>query len=47
MWIYYSGRGSRHNDETRDGLNTGLFRAILRRDGFVSRRMRLSLAQSL
>ena len=36
MWIYYSGRGSRHNDEVRDGWNTGLFRAILRRDGFVS-----------
>ena len=36
MWIYYSGRGSRHNDEVRDGWNTGLFRAILRRDGFIS-----------
>jgi hypothetical protein len=35
-WIYYSGRGNKHNDESRDGSNTGLFRAVLRRDGFVS-----------
>ena len=35
-WIYYSGRGNKHNDESRDGANTGLFRAVLRRDGFVS-----------
>ena len=35
-WIYYSGRGNKHNAESRDGSNTGLFRAVLRRDGFVS-----------
>lgn len=35
-WIYYGGRGHTHNETERDGSNTGLFRAILRRDGFVS-----------
>ena len=35
-WIYYSGRGHKHNVSERDGSNTGLFRAVLRRDGFVS-----------
>jgi len=35
-WIYYSGRGNLHNSTDRDGSNTGLFLATLRRDGFVS-----------
>ena len=35
-WIYYSGTGSKHNTSERNGSNTGLFRAVLRRDGFVS-----------
>jgi hypothetical protein len=35
-WIYYAGRGNRHNSADGDGSNTGLFRAVLRRDGFVS-----------
>ena len=35
-WIYYSGRGNKHNSSERDGSNTGLFRAVMRRDGFVS-----------
>ena len=35
-WIYYAGRGHTHNQTERDGSNTGLFRAVLRRDGFVS-----------
>ncbi|MCZ6633589.1 MAG: hypothetical protein O7G87_09305 [bacterium] len=35
-WIYYSGRGSHHGVANPDGSNTGLFRAVLRRDGFVS-----------
>jgi hypothetical protein len=35
-WIYYSGRGNKHNAAARDGSNTGLFRATMRRDGFVS-----------
>lgn len=35
-WIYYAGRSSKHNATARDGSNTGLFRAVLRRDGFVS-----------
>ena len=35
-WIYYGGRGDKHNEDERDGSNSGLFRAVLRRDGFVS-----------
>ena len=35
-WIYYSGRGHPHNQTDRDGTNSGVFRAVLRRDGFVS-----------
>ena len=35
-WIYYAGRGSKHNCDESDGSNCGLFRAVLRRDGFVS-----------
>jgi hypothetical protein len=35
-WIYYAGRGNLHNSAARDGSNTGLFRAVLRRDGWVS-----------
>ena len=35
-WTYYSGRGNTHNASERDGTNTGLFRAVSRRDGFVS-----------
>jgi hypothetical protein len=35
-WIYYSGRGNPHNAAARDGANTGLFRAVMRRDGWVS-----------
>ena len=35
-WIYYAGSGHRHNASAPDGSNTGLFRAVLRRDGFVS-----------
>ena len=35
-WIYYGGRGNKHNSSDGDGSNTGLFRAVLRRDGFVS-----------
>jgi len=35
-WIYYAGRGNKHNATERDGSNTGLFLATLRRDGFVS-----------
>ncbi|MBS10590.1 MAG: hypothetical protein CME19_03170 [Gemmatimonadetes bacterium] len=34
-WIYYSGRGNLHNAAARDGSNTGLFRAIMRRDGWI------------
>ena len=35
-WIYYGGRGHTHNQADHDGSNNGLFRAVLRRDGFVS-----------
>ena len=35
-WIYYAGIGHKHNATDRDASNTGLFRAVLRRDGFVS-----------
>lgn len=34
-WIYYAGRGNLHNVAARDGTNTGLFRAVMRRDGWM------------
>ena len=36
LWLYYSGRGGSHAEKERDGRNTGLFRATMRRDGFIS-----------
>lgn len=36
IWIYYAGQGFEHKQDTRDPSLTGIFRARLRRDGFVS-----------
>ena len=36
IWIYYAGLGFDHRGGVRNRLNTGIFRARIRRDGFVS-----------
>ena len=36
LWIYYGGVGRDHREETRDPSLSGVFRARIRRDGFVS-----------
>ncbi len=36
LWIYYSGAGSDHRGQQGDRSRTGIFRAVLRRDGFFS-----------
>ena len=36
IWIYYAGIGRDHRQELKDPALTGIFRARLRRDGFVS-----------
>lgn len=35
-WVYYGGRGDKHNEPERSGERSGLFRAVLRRDGWLS-----------
>jgi len=36
LWLYYAGIGHTHSDKQIDPKNGGIFRATLRRDGFVS-----------
>lgn len=36
LWLYYSGAGSDHRGQQGDRSKTGIFRARLRRDGFIS-----------
>lgn len=36
MWIYYGATGRDHRQNVRDPSKTGIFRARMRRDGFVS-----------
>lgn len=36
QWLYFAGRGETHAIKARDGLQSGLFRATIRRDGFIS-----------
>lgn len=36
LWFYYTGRGHTHAEDRKDQKKNGVFRATLRRDGFIS-----------